>query len=95
MWSYVVSRAPGGVGLAFREWYRILAPGGHLVVATWEGHGAIDYGDESDIVALRYGSDELATCAQEVGFAITRCVVEPVEDFPMDAVYLEGVKEAT
>jgi ubiquinone/menaquinone biosynthesis C-methylase UbiE len=84
-----------GVKLAFREWYRILTPGGQLVVATWEGRGAIDYGDESDIVALRYRNNELATWAQEAGFSITRCVVEPVEDFPMDAVYLEGVKEAT
>jgi ubiquinone/menaquinone biosynthesis C-methylase UbiE len=84
-----------GARLAFREWHRILAPGGQLVVATWEGTGAIDYGNESDIVALRYTSNELATWAQEAGFSITRCVVEPVEEFPMDAVYLEGVKEAT
>ena len=86
---------PKGVRLAFREWCRVLAPGGQLVVAAWEGSGAIDYGDESDIVALRYGSSELSAWAQEAGFSITRCVVEPVEDFPMDAVYLEGVKEAT
>ena len=84
-----------GVKLAFREWYRILGPGGQLVVATWEGSGAIDYGNESDIVALRYSSSELTTWAQGAGFAITRCAVEPVEDFPMDAVYLEGVKETT
>lgn len=83
------------VSRTFCEWYRVLAPGGQLVVATWEGTGAIDYGDEADIVALRYGSDELATWAQEAGFSISRCAVEPVEDFPMDAVYLEGVKEVT
>ena len=82
-----------GVQVALREWYRILAPGGQLVVATWEGSGAIDYGEASDIVALRYGSDELAAWAKGAGFTITRCVVEPVEDFPMDAVYLEAVKE--
>jgi len=82
-----------GAKLAFREWHRVLTPGGQLVVATWEGRGAIDYGDASDIVALRYSSDELAAWGQEAGFSITRCVVEPVEDFPMDAVYLEGVKE--
>lgn len=78
---------------AFREWYRILGPKGQIVVATWEGNGAIDYGDESDIVALRYNSNEMADWAQEAGFKITRCAVEPVEDFPMDAVYLEGVKD--
>lgn len=82
-----------GVRMAFREWYRILAPGGQLVVATWEGSGAIDYGDESNIVALRYGSNELATWAQEAGFSITRCDVEPVDDFPMDAVYSKEPKK--
>jgi ubiquinone/menaquinone biosynthesis C-methylase UbiE len=81
-----------GVNVALREWHRILAPGGQLVIATWEGSGVIDYGAASDIVALRYRSDELATWAREAGFSVTRCVVEPVEDFPMDAVYLEGCK---
>ena len=85
---------PEDVVLVFREWHRVLGPGGQLVVATWEGSGAIDYGDVSDIVALRYSSDEMAAWAQEVGFTVTRCVVEPVEEMPMDAVYLEGVKEA-
>lgn len=42
-----------GVQVAFGEWHRILGPGGQVVVATWEGNGVIDYGDESDIVALR------------------------------------------
>lgn len=79
---------------ALREWYRILEPKGQLVVATWEGSGTIDYGDESDIVALRYNSNEMADWAQEAGFQITRCVVAPVEDFPMNAVYLEGEKDA-
>ena len=82
------------VRLVFREWFRILGPGGQLVVATWEGDGAIDYGGESDIVALRYSGKEIAAWAEEAGFVITRCVVEPVEDFPMDAVYLEAVREA-
>ena len=49
---------------------------------------------ESDIVALRYCGNDMTTWAQEAGFAITRCAVEPVEEFPMDALYLEGVKEA-
>ena len=66
--------------------------GGQLLIAAWEGEGAIDYGDQSDIVALRYNSGELTLCAEEVGFEVTRCVVEPVEGFPMDAVYLEGAR---
>jgi ubiquinone/menaquinone biosynthesis C-methylase UbiE len=78
---------------AFREWYRVLGPRGQLVVATWEGHGAIDYGDASDIVALRYSCSEMNAWAQAAGFSIARCFVEPVEDFPMDAVYLEASKD--
>jgi ubiquinone/menaquinone biosynthesis C-methylase UbiE len=83
-----------GVESAFREWYRFLAPGGQLVVGAWEGSGVIDYGDESDIVALRYGSNELVTWAEGAGFSVTRCVVEPEEEYPMDAMYLEGIKLA-
>ena len=79
-----------GVQTAINEWHRILRPGGQLLIAAWEGVGTIDYGDESEIVALRYLSDELSTWTQETGFKILRCVVEPVEAFPMDAVYLEG-----
>jgi len=80
---------PQGVLLAAREWRRVLCEGGQLVVAAWEGSGPIDYGGQSDIVALRYTSTELASWFEEAGFAVQRCVVEPVEDFPMDAVYLE------
>ncbi len=75
------------------EWCRILRPGGQLLVAAWEGVGTIDYGDESDIVAVRYRSSELADWAESVGFSLIRCAVEPVEGFPMDAVYLEGEKK--
>lgn len=80
---------PGGVLVAAAEWYRVLRSGGHLVVAAWEGAGAINYGEESEIVALRYTSAELASCFEKAGFSIQRCVVEPVEDFPMDAIYIE------
>jgi len=81
------------VRLALHEWNRILQPGGQLLIATWEGDGTIDYGDESAIVALRYRSDELASLVQEAGFMVARCVVESVEGFPMDAIYLNGVKK--
>jgi len=83
---------PEGVHEAVKEWCRVLCCGGQLLVAAWEGAGTIDYGDGSDIVALRYTSTELCSCAQEVGFAVSRCVVESVEDFPMDAVHLECTK---
>lgn len=77
---------------ALGEWYRVLKPNGQLVVATWEGVGEVDYGDESDIVALRYSSREVSNWVESAGFEITRCVVEPVEEMPMDAIYLEGVR---
>lgn len=83
---------PEGFGEALQEWHRVLQPGGELLLAAWEGSGVIDYGDESEIVALRYGCDELKLWVNEAGFEVTRCVVEPVEGLPMDAIYLEAVK---
>ena len=77
------------VSLAAREWHRVLCAGGQLVVAAWEGTDPIDYGEESNIVALRYTSTELASWFEEAKFLVQRCVVEPVAGFPMDAVYLE------
>jgi hypothetical protein len=82
-----------GVRKAVVEWHRVLRSGGQLLIAAGEGAGAIDYGDESNIAALRYRSGELASWAEETGFTISRCVVEPVDGFPMDAVYLECVKD--
>jgi len=78
-----------GIKKAMLEWYRVLVQNGYLVVAAWEGNGAIDYGAESDMVALRYTSQELIDIANQVGFSVSRCAVEPVEGFPMDAIYLE------
>ncbi len=78
--------------MAFEQWCRVLGPGGQLLVAAWEGSGEIDYGDESKIIALRYTAAELSAFSEGAGFSVTRCTVEPVEDFPMDAIYLECVK---
>ena len=83
---------PKGAGEALKEWHRVLRPGGEIFLATWEGSGVIDYGDASDIIALRYRSDELEQWVREAGFEVTRCVVEPVEEMPMEAIYLEAVK---
>ena len=85
---------PHGVREAAGEWLRVLRPEGQLIVAAWEGSGAIDYGDESDIVAFRYTEAELVAWVEEAGFVVSRCVIEPVEDFPMDAVYLVCAKAA-
>jgi len=84
---------PEEVLAAFREWHRVLHSGGQLVVATWEGTGSIDYGEMSDVVALRYTEEEISDWAKKAGFVVDRCVVEPVEEIPMEAIYLEGTKE--
>lgn len=82
-----------GVHEAMLEWHRVLAVRGRLLIAAWEGNGIIDYGEESDIVALRYASKELIEITEKAGFSIDRCQVDPVEGFPMDAVYLECKKK--
>lgn len=77
---------------AFKEWHRILCVQGQLVVAVWEGSGPIDYGDETDIVAIRYTKDEVISWATDSGFVIDRCTVESVEEMSMKALYLEATK---
>jgi ubiquinone/menaquinone biosynthesis C-methylase UbiE len=85
---------PEEVPGTLREWWRILRPKGQLVVAAWEGTGAIDYEGEMDLLALRYSRDEVVAWAEGARFVVNRCVVEPVEGMPMNAVYLEGTKES-
>ena len=85
---------PDGVLEAMIEWQRVLRPGGHLVLAAWEGTEAIDYGKASDVVALRYTETELASWSEQAGFSVTRRAVETVEGFPMCAVYVECVKKS-
>lgn len=84
---------PDGIRKSMFEWNRVLVQKGCLLVAAWEGSGTIDYGEESDIVAYRYTRNELMEIAEDAGFAVTRCTVEAVDDFPMDAIYLECNKE--
>lgn len=78
--------------IALREWHRILVNQGQLILAAWEGEGTIDYGDESDVVAFRFTQDQLESWVRKAGFVVDRCIVEPVEAIPMDAIYLEASK---
>jgi len=78
----------------FTEWHRVLVPRGQLVIATWEGEGAIDYGDQSDILTRRYKESELVEAIKAVSFRIESHSVRPIEGFEMDAVYVTATKNA-
>jgi predicted SAM-dependent methyltransferase len=82
-----------GVSDACREWHRVLVDGGQLVLGVWEGSGAIDYGEKSDLVALRHKSRDLQNVLADVGFDELKCDVEFDEDMAMDAVYIEASKK--
>jgi ubiquinone/menaquinone biosynthesis C-methylase UbiE len=81
-----------GLRASMAEWHRVLVSNGRLLVAAWEGSGPIDYGDHSDIIAQRYTCKVLSELAEQAGFTVIHCTVKAVEDFPMDAVYLEVQK---
>ncbi len=84
--------APREIQPTFQEWHRVLRPGGQLILAAWEGSGPIDYGDEAEVVALRYTQDEITAWITETAFVLNRCAVEPVEEISMNAIYLEATK---
>ena len=81
---------PDRVQAAFREWRRVLKPNGQLVVAAWEGEGQLDYGDSCSVVALRYKKENLCAWAEAASLAVTRCVVQTIEEMGMDAIYLDA-----
>ena len=82
-----------GLGMCLDEWWRVLATGGHLFLAAWEGSGNVDYGGESDVVARRYGELEIVNAASRSGFEVIRHSVEPVDEMEMDAVHLLAAKQ--
>jgi ubiquinone/menaquinone biosynthesis C-methylase UbiE len=82
-----------GILEAFVEWHRVLRVGGQLVIGAWEGTGVLDYGDTTDIVAVKHGADELESMMRESGFSISRNVIELDDEMMMNAVYIEGAKE--
>jgi SAM-dependent methyltransferase len=65
---------------ALNEWNRVLQSQGQLVIAAWEGTGAIDYGDESDVIALKHCETDLKEMIQNAGFIIDRCKSEFIKD---------------
>jgi ubiquinone/menaquinone biosynthesis C-methylase UbiE len=81
-----------GVRDACKEWHRVLVDGGQLVLGVWEGSGAIDYGEHSDLVAVRHKSGDLQNILADIGFDELKCEVEFDEDMAMDAVYIEASK---
>jgi len=82
-----------GVREGLAEWHRVLQTDGQLVIGAWEGEGAIDYGEDSDIEAILHGADALATMIREIGFSISRNVVEMDDEMMMNAVYIEATRE--
>jgi ubiquinone/menaquinone biosynthesis C-methylase UbiE len=74
------------------EWKRILVLGGQLLLAAWEGEGAIDYGGVSEVVARRYREKELVSSISIAGFDVVHSAVKPVDDFDMDAVHILATK---
>jgi len=83
------------VAACFAQWHRVLMPTGQLVIAVWEGAGAIDYGEQSEMVTRRYKESELAEALNAVGFRIESHCVRPVEGFEMDAVHITATKTAS
>lgn len=83
-----------GVRDACREWYRVLVDGGQLVLGVWEGSGTIDYGEHSDLVAVRHKSGDLQNILTDIGFHEHLCEIEFDEDMAMDAVYIEAGKNS-
>jgi ubiquinone/menaquinone biosynthesis C-methylase UbiE len=82
-----------GIRKGLTEWHRVLKTGGQLFIGAWEGEGAIDYGEDSDIVAIMHSADTLATLMRESGFSISRNVVECDNEMMMNAIYIDASRE--
>ena len=82
-----------GVAQALVEWHRVLVVGGQLLIGAWEGTGVLDYGDTTDLVAIRHDAGDLERMMRERGFSISRNVIEIDEEMGMNAVYIECSRE--
>jgi hypothetical protein len=63
-------------------------------LGAWEGSGTIDYGGQTDRVAVRHGSDDLQNILTDIGFTELNCKVEFDEEMGMNAVYIEASKKS-
>jgi SAM-dependent methyltransferase len=77
--------ARGELGRAVREIHRVLAPGGHLLMAVHEGTGEVGrdeaYGKRVALVATLFSEAEVRTALETAGFRIDDMVTRPPYDF--------------
>ncbi|MDT0343620.1 class I SAM-dependent DNA methyltransferase [Streptomyces litchfieldiae] len=81
-WYSVIHTPPRELPSYFAEFRRVLAPGGHLLLAFFESEGEpVTAFDHKVTTAFRWPIDELAGLAGEFGFAeVGRMLREPHED---------------
>lgn len=91
-WFALHHLEPARAPAAIAAWFRALAPGGCLSLATWEGTGLVDYGDAADIEAWRYEEAAVREMVEQAGFDVVHCEVRPVPDMGMSAVYLDAIR---
>ena len=81
-WYSIIHAAPRELPAHFAEFRRVLAPGGHLLVAFFEsGGGPVAAFDHKVAPAFRWPIDDLAALAREAEFAeVGRLLREPREN---------------
>ncbi|MFE7745683.1 class I SAM-dependent DNA methyltransferase [Nocardia sp. NPDC057455] len=81
-WYSVIHAPPQVIGTYFAEFHRVLAPGGHLLLAFFESEGEpVTVFDHKVTAAYRWPIDDLARLARDAGFhEIGRMLREPRED---------------
>lgn len=80
-WYSVIHAPPEDLPSYLAEFRRVLAPGGHLLLAFFESEGdPVTEFDHRVVTAYRWPIDRLAVLAREAGFAeVGRVLREPVE----------------
>jgi SAM-dependent methyltransferase len=80
-WYSIIHTAPGGLPAYFAEFRRVLAPGGHLLLAFFESEGdRVTEFDHRVAPAYRWPVDDLAALARDADFVeVGRMLREPSE----------------